>query len=310
MRRILKAMPALPLFIALLAIMVYMSPFYRTAPGLMIFLQRAAPLVVLACGTSFVLIAGGFDLSLGSLITLVVIAGAMITRGDPALMVPAIIAAFAIGLAVGAVNGMVVAYIKVPSIIATLGTLLSVKGVAMAWSGGAPSSTLPENFRYLGRARIHDVPILGSLPISVIVLVLVGAITYWLLHKTNFGSMVFMLGDNPKAARLAGVPTRGVRVACFVMSSLTAVIAGLLLAGYSGVSVDVGGDYALQAIAAAVIGGVALLGGRGTIAGAACGALALYALFTVLNLFGVSEPVRLAVQGLILIAAAAFTARQ
>jgi ribose transport system permease protein len=152
--------------------------------------------------------------------------------------------------------------------------------------------------------------VLGSLPVSAIVLVLVWAMTHWLLHRTNFGSMVFMLGDNPKAALLAGVPTRRVRVACFVISSLTAVIAGLLLGGYSGVSVDVGGDYALQAIAAAVIGGIVLLGGRGTIAGAASGALALYALFTVLNLFGVSEPVRLAVQGLILIAAAAFTARR
>ena len=310
MKRVLKAMPALPLLIVLLAVMVYMSPLYQTGPGLMIFLQRAAPLVVLACGTSFVLIAGGFDLSAGSLITLVVIAGAMVSQGQPALAAPAFAAAVAIGLLVGMVNGAVVAYVRVPSIITTLGTLLSVKGIAMAWSGGAPTSTLPENFRYLGRGRIHGVPVIGSLPISVIVLVVVCLVAYWLLHKTNFGRMVFMLGDNPKAAMLAGVPTRRVRIACFVVSSLTAVVAGLLLGGYSGVSVDVGGDYALQAIAAAVIGGVALLGGRGSIGGAACGALALYSMFTVLNLFGVSEPVRLAVQGLILIVAAALATQR
>jgi ribose transport system permease protein len=310
MTRVLKAMPALPLLIALLCVMIYLSPLYQTGLGLMLFLQRAAPLVVLACGTSFVLIAGGFDLSSGSLITLVVIAGAMITQGDPTLAAIAFVATVAIGLAVGAANGIVVAYVKVPSIITTLGTLLSVKGIAMAWSGGSPSSTLPENFRYLGRGRIQDIPLLGSLPVSVIVLLLVLALTLWLLHGTNFGRMVFMLGDNPKAALFAGIPTRRVRLACFVISSLSAVVAGLLLGGYSGVSVDVGGDYALQAVAAAVIGGVALLGGRGSIAGAATGALALYAMFTVLNLLGVSEPIRLTVQGLILIVAATFSARR
>lgn len=310
MMRVLRSNPALPLLIVILGIMVYLSPLYSTAPGMMGFLQRAAPLVILTCGTSFVLISGGFDLSTGSLITLVVIGCAMITQGDPSTMALAIALVSGIGLLVGLVNGFVVTKLKVPSIIATLGSLLSLKGLAMIWAGGAPSSSLPDNLRFLGRSRIHDVPLLDGLPIAVIVLVVVIALTYWLLHRTNFGRMVFMLGDNPKAAALAGVSTRTVRIGCFVVSALLAVIAGLLLGGYSGVSVDVGAEYPLQAIAAAVIGGVMLMGGRGTIAGAVCGALALYAIFTVLNLLGMPQPVRLAVQGLILIAAAAFTERR
>ncbi|CAN7629471.1 ABC transporter permease [Brucella pseudogrignonensis] len=310
MMRVLRSNPALPLLIVILGIMVYLSPLYSTAPGMMGFLQRAAPLVILTCGTSFVLISGGFDLSTGSLITLVVIGCAMITQGDPSTMALAIALVSGIGLLVGLVNGFVVTKLKVPSIIATLGSLLSLKGLAMIWAGGAPSSSLPDNLRFLGRSRIHDVPLLDGLPIAVIVLVVVIALTYWLLHRTNFGRMVFMLGDNPKAAALAGVSTRTVRIGCFVVSALLAVIAGLLLGGYSGVSVDVGAEYPLQAIAAAVIGGVMLMGGRGNIAGAVCGALALYAIFTVLNLLGMPQPVRLAVQGLILIAAAAFTERQ
>lgn len=310
MRALLKANPALPLLAVLLIVMVSISPLYQTGPGFMSFLQRAAPLVILTCGTTFVLISGGFDLSSGSLITLVVIASAMITRGDPALAWLALAAVVTIGLAVGLFNGLVVARLHVPSIITTLGTLLMVKGLAMVWSGGAPSSSLPDNLREIGRGRISGVPVVGSLPYGVVALVVIVAVTYWLLHRTNFGRMVYMLGDNPKAAALAGVPTHRVRVLCFAVSSLAAVAAGLLLGGYSGVSVDVGSDYALQAVAAAVIGGVVLLGGRGSIMGAASGALALYAIFTVLNLFGVSQPIRLAVQGIILVGAAALTPRR
>jgi ribose transport system permease protein len=296
------------LLLALLGAMVWLSPLYRTSAGLMSFLQRAAPLVILTCGQSFVLIAGGFDLSAGALITLVVIACALIGNGDPALAVTAIAAAYGLGLAVGLANGVIVARLKVPSIIATLGSLLFVKGIAMAWSGGAPSGYLPPNLRQLGRGVLRDVPLTGTLPIAVIVLVVFVGLCYWLLHRTNFGRLILMLGDNPTAAHLAGAPVKRLRAAAFVLSSLAAVTAGILLGGFSGVSVDVGTGYELQAIAAAVIGGVVLLGGRGSIGGACVGALTLYALFTVLNLLGFPEPLRVAVQGLILIGAAALTA--
>ncbi len=206
MMRVLRSNPALPLLIVILGIMVYLSPLYSTAPGMMGFLQRAAPLVILTCGTSFVLISGGFDLSTGSLITLVVIGCAMITQGDPSTMALAIALVSGIGLLVGLVNGFVVTKLKVPSIIATLGSLLSLKGLAMIWAGGAPSSSLPDNLRFLGRSRIHDVPLLDGLPIAVIVLVVVIALTYWLLHRTNFGRMVFMLGIIQKPPPLPVCP--------------------------------------------------------------------------------------------------------
>lgn len=303
-----KVHPALLLLLVLLAVMVIKSPLYQTLPGLMSFLQRAAPLVVLACGASFVLISGGFDLSSGALITLVVIACALITQGDPDLAWHAVVAAYGMGLVVGLVNGLLVTRLHVPSIIATLGALLSIRGIALLWSGGAPSGYLPDNLRYLGRGVLREVPFTGTLPIAVIILAACVALCAWLLHRTNFGRLVLMIGDNAKAAELAGAAVRRVRVGAFVVSSLCAVTAGLMLGGFSGVSVDVGTGYDLQAIAAAVIGGVVLLGGRGSIGGACLGACTLYALFTVLNLLGFSEPLRVAVQGLILISAAALTA--
>jgi ribose transport system permease protein len=300
--------PAIVVLLVLLVVICSISPLYRTPAGLMVLLQRAAPLVILACGQTFVLATGGFDLSVGSLMTLTVIGCALITGGDPALTPIAIAAVGGIGVLVGIVNGAIVSWLKVPSIITTLGMLLSIKGFAMRWSGGAPSGSLPDNLRMFGRFSWRNVPVVQTLPMAVLVLLVCVAIMAWLLHTTNFGRLVLMIGDNPKAAELAGAPVRRIRLFAFVISALSATVAGLLLGGFSGVSVDVGTGLELQAIAAAVIGGVALLGGRASMIGAVAGALALYALFTALNLVGFPEPLRVAVQGLILIAAASLSA--
>ena len=299
----------LVLFVLIVAIAV-LSPLYRTPTGLMTLLQRAAPLVILTCGQTFVLASGGFDLSVGSLMTLTVIACALLTGGDPALTAAVIPAVFVLGVVIGCVNGAVVSWLKVPSIIATLGTLLSVKGIAMLWSGGSPTGSLPDNLRMFGRFAWRSVPVTGSLPLAVLVLAVAVAVMGWLLHGTNFGRLVLMIGDNPKAADLAGVAVRRLRLMAFVISALSAVTAGILLGGFSGVSVDVGTGFELQAISAAVIGGVALLGGVASMVGAVAGALTLYALFTLLNLVGFPEPLRVALQGLILIAAAGLSARR
>jgi ribose transport system permease protein len=302
--------PTILVFVVLLAAICWMSPLYRTPAGLLSLLQRAAPVVILSCGQSFVLIAGGFDLAAGSLITLVVVACALITGGDAGWTWVALLAAYGIGLAVGVVNGVIVAWGKVPSIIATLGTLLSVKGIAMMWSGGAPGGYLPTNLRFFGRYVWRHVPLVERFPVAVAVLVVSVAIMAWLMHGTNFGKLLLMIGDNPRAAELAGTPVRRFRMLTFVISALASVTAGILLGGFSGVSVDVGTGYELQAISAAVIGGVVLLGGQGSMLGAVFGGLTLYALFTLLNLVGFPEPMRVAVQGIILIAAAALSARR
>jgi ribose transport system permease protein len=156
----------------------------------------------------------------------------------------------------------------------------------------------------------HNVPVVGILPVAVIVLVVFVAIAAWLLHGTQFGKLALAIGDNARAAELSGVAVGSVRVAAFVISAISGVTAGILIGGFSGVSVDAGNGMDLQAIAAAVVGGVQLLGGRGSVAGAVAGALTLYALFTLLNFLGLPQPVRVAVQGVILIGAAAVAWRQ
>jgi ribose transport system permease protein len=296
---------AVVVFLLLYVAIGLLQPTYLAPAGLMNFLRRAAPLAILASGQLFVLTSGGFDLSVGSLVTLTVIGGSMLTVNDPSRTWWAIGVLYAIGLLVGLVNGAVVAFLKTPSIIATLGMLLSINGAAMMWSGGSPRGYLPDNFRMFGRFVFHDVPVIGIFPLAIAVLAVVAGLAYWGLHGTVFGRRVLAVGDNPRAAELSGVNVALVRIGVFTISSLSAVTGGIMLGGFGGVSVDVGLGLELQAIAACVVGGVQLMGGRGTLVGAVAGALTLFALFTLLTLLGLPQPLKETAQGLILIAAVA-----
>ena len=237
---ILRLNIAVFVFLAFYLAIGLLQPAYLEPSGVMNFLRRAAPLAILASGQIFVLVSGGFDLSVGSLVTLTVIGGSMLTANDPSKTWWAIAALYGIGLVVGLINGGVVAYLRTPSIIATLGTLLSVNGAAMMWSGGSPRGYLPDNFRMFGRFVFHDVPVIKIFPMAIVVLAVVSGLTYWGLHATVFGRRVFAVGDNARAAQLAGTQIEFVRLGVFVISALSAVTAGIMLGGFGGVSVDVG----------------------------------------------------------------------
>ena len=159
-----------------------------------------------------------------------------------------------------------------------------------------------------GRFVFHDVPVIKIFPVAIIVLAVAAGLAWWGLHATVFGRRVFAVGDNARAAQLAGIRVEFVRLGVFVISALSAVTAGVMLGGFGGVSVDVGRGLELQAIAACVVGGVQLMGGRGTVVGAVAGALTLTALFTLLTLLGWPQPLKETAQGFILIAAVAFGA--
>ena len=196
---------AVIVFVVLYAIVGVLQPSYLEPTGFMNFLRRSAPLAILASGQLFVLAAGGFDLSMSALVTLTVIGGSMLADNNPDNTWWTIGALYGIGLAVGALNGLIVSFLKVPSIIATLGMLLCVDGAAMMWSGGSPRGYLPDNFRAFGRLVLHDVPVIGTFPIAVGVLIVFTLLAWWGLHFTVFGQRIFAVGDNPRAAELAGV---------------------------------------------------------------------------------------------------------
>ena len=232
--------PVIWLLLVLLVMIVILSPNFLQPFGYMNFIRRAAPIAILAAGQVFVLTSGGFDLSQGALVTLTVIGSSILLGQNPDAVGLVIAAMFGAGVLVGVINGIVVSWLKVPSIIATLGMMISLGGIALTWSGGAPRGYLTEEFRFFGRYMFKDVPVVTILPVAVLVMIAVCAALWWIMHRTNYGKLLHAVGDNPRSAQLAGVPVARVRIAAFVLSSVSAVIAGILLGGFAGVSTDVG----------------------------------------------------------------------
>ena len=300
--------PVYYIALVLLVAVGYLNPNFYRPDSFLAFLARAAPLMILTAGQVFVLVSGGFDLSVGSVVTSTVIIGAILANNDPGSTWWVILALLFGGIIVGLINGSITTYLKIPSLIGTLGMLLIVRGVGLLWSGGAPRGYLPNNLRMWGRGGIEDIFGLRQFPYAVILLVVFGAGYWFLLHRTNYGRQLLALGDNPRAARLSGVNVSLVRISAFVICSASAALVGILVAGRGGVSIEAGTGLEMQSIAAAVLGGTMLLGGRGSIPAAMTGALALEVLFTLLNLMGLPKPLRDAVQGLIIISAVAYTA--
>lgn len=305
--RWIKSIP--PVYLVFLVIFLavgYLNPTYSTLPGVFSFLRRVAPLAILAIGEMMVLASGGFDLSIGSIVTLVIIGSSMTLNNDPDRALTSILFMYGIGIVIGLTNGLVVSFLRVPSLIATLGMLLLVKGVALYWCGGAPRGYFTDNWRFLGKGYFENVPLVGQFPASLLILIVVGVIAFYIFHRTNFGKQVLAIGDNVRAAQLSGVKVHRSRILVFLISALCAVTGGILIGGYGGIGTNVGDGMEMQAIAAAVVGGTLLLGGKGSVPDVIFGAFTLEALFAMLNLLGLPKPYRDAVQGLIIIGAVAY----
>lgn len=297
--RALRSMGPIFLVLAVLLVLIAAAnPFFLEPAGFLAFVKRAAPLVILAAGQYFVIVSGEFDLSVGSLVTVQVVVAARLIDGEETATWWVLALLIVIGLLVGLANGVITTGLRVPSFITTLGMMLVLSGAVFLWTGGAPRGALSETFRMFGRKD------LGAVPWSVLILLVMGGAAIMLM-RSDFGKRLMATGDNERAAGLSGVRVNRTRILAFVISGLAAAVAGILLGGFAGVSAQVGQGLEFQAITAVVLGGVALGGGRGSVVAAMAGALTLEALFTLLNLYGISGSLEYAVQGVIIIAAVA-----
>ncbi|MEI6289209.1 MAG: ABC transporter permease [Chloroflexota bacterium] len=303
-----KIPPVFPLFFVIFISLGFLSQSYQTSAGILTFLRRTSPIAILAIGEMMVLASGGFDLSIGSVVTLVVLGSSLLLNNDPTKASSAIMIMLGLGFVIGLVNGVVVSYLKVPSFIATLGMMLLVKGGVLYWVGGAPRGYLTDNWRAYGRNYFENVPLVGRFPIALLILLIIAAISYYIFHRSNFGKQVLAIGDNVRASQLSGVRVRLVRVMTFIISSVFAVIGGIMIGGFGGVNVTIGEGMEMQAIAACVVGGALMLGGKGSVPNVIFGAFTMEAIFNLLNLLGLPKPYKDAVQGIIIIAAVAYVA--
>ncbi len=294
------------LLLALIVIATISNPSFAEPGQLIRFIARVAPIAIAAVGQYFVIVTGEIDLSMGALVTAQVVISGNLIGDDSSRVIPVLLLMVGLGVLVGLINGFVTTVLRVPSLIGTLGMMLALSGLIFYWTGGSAGNNPVDSFRQIGRGGIRDIPVLEILPYSVMILaaVLIAAV---ILVRRPFGKGLVSIGGNPEAARLSGVRVAlGKRVA-FVLSSLSATIAGVLLVGFAGVHPSVGQGYEFFTVTAVVLGGVALTGGRGWVLSAAAGAFALETLFVVLNFLGVPATYRDTVQGVIIIVAVALS---
>lgn len=256
---------------------------------------------ILAVGMTFVILVGGIDLSVGSVIALcAVVSGTAMTSGLPvgSAIVFGIVQSIVIGAIVGFVNGFVTEFWKVPSFIITLGMLYFARGAAQEYTDGQTISDLPPALTRFG------ITTFVGLPAVFIVALLLVAVAWFVLSRTVFGRMVYAIGNNEEAVRLSGHRTSVVKVACFVIGGACVGIAAVIYQARLGVSSPIlGNGYELNAIAAVVIGGASLTGGRGSVIGTLLGACLLGVLTNGLLLMGVSDFQRTMITGGVIILA-------
>ena len=260
---------------------------------------------IIAIGMTFVIITGGIDLSVGAVLALAGAIGTDFTHTDMnmPLIVPFLIA-IAIGALCGAVSGVIISYVGAPPFVVTMGMMQIARGATYLYTGGAPIKDLSEVFMEVGKGDFLQIPI----PVYILAIVLVIAVI--LLHKARFGRCLYAIGGNEEAAYASGINVKLNKTTAYVISGVCSAICGLILAARTGAAAALAGDgYELNAIAAVVIGGTSLSGGKGTIVGTLIGALIIGSISNGLDLMNVSSYVQTVVKGVIIIAAVCLDAR-
>lgn len=260
---------------------------------------------IIAIGMTFVIITGGIDLSVGAVLALAGAIGTDFTHTDMnmPLIVPFLIA-IAIGALCGAISGVIISYVGAPPFVVTMGMMQIARGATYLYTGGAPIKDLSEAFMEVGKGDFLQIPI----PVYILAIVLVIAVI--LLHKARFGRCLYAIGGNEEAAYASGINVKLNKTTAYVISGVCSAICGLILAARTGAAAALAGDgYELNAIAAVVIGGTSLSGGKGTIVGTLIGALIIGSISNGLDLMNVSSYVQTVVKGVIIIAAVCLDAR-
>jgi len=287
-------------FVALAVLVVVMAgvaPQFATIENLTNVLQQNAIIGVIACGMTFAIIIGGFDLSVGSTAALSSVVAALVITATGSIPL-GLFAAIVTGLVVGLVNGGLIAFLRINPFVATLGTMTMIRGIVFVSTNATPIFGVPFGFTALGLGKTMGVPNL------VIVFAVVAAILGFLLHQTRFGHHVYMVGGNARAAAVMGIRTARLRFWSYLIVAVCAAIAGILLVGQTASGQPQAAmGYELTAIAAVIVGGATLGGGKGRMLGTIAGVFLLGVVSNSLNLLGVSPFWQPVATGLILVVA-------
>lgn len=288
--------------LGLVIIMVYftvMKAKFLTLDNMLNMLRQTSINGLLAIGMTFVVLTGGIDLSVGSIVGASGMFAALVARtatGMPWYL--AVLVGLGVGLLLGIINGIIISYLKVPAFIATLGMLSIARGVTFMASDAKPVPGLSQGFLKIGGGS------LGIIPIPIIILIIVLVISYVILYKTRYGRYIFATGGNPVSARVSGINVKAIICSVYMISGILAGLAGVILTSRVTSGLSQGGNgYEVDAIAAAVIGGNSLSGGRGRLWGTIVGFLIMGVMNNGLDMMAVSSYWQLVIKGIIIIGA-------
>lgn len=297
---VLQALGMLPVLIAVSAAFSLISDRFLSVGNLLIVMQQASINLVLACGMTIVILTAGIDLSVGSVLAASAMA-ALIVSLDPTFAYFAIPAALACGLAFGLINGVLIAFIRLPPFIVTLGGLTAIRGIARLMGNDTTvfNSDLP--YAVIGNGSMFGVPILVIIALATVL------VSWFILRRTVLGVHIYAIGGNPNAARLTGIKVNWVLVFVYAVSGLLAGLGGVMASArlYAANGLQLGQAYELDAIAAVILGGTSFVGGIGSIWGTLVGAMIIAVLSNGLILTGVPDVWQYIIKGLIIIGAVA-----
>ena len=269
-------------FILLCLALTLLSDRFLTPSNLLNVLRQATINGIISIGMTYVILTAGIDLSVGSILALsTVVAASLMQSGQPVAV--AVAGGLVLGTALGVINGLITAKARVPPFVVTLGMMTIGRGLALTYTGGRPVTGLPESFRFMGAG------FLGPVPMPIVIFLVVFAISYFVLTRTVTGEAIYALGDNPVAARLAGIRTSWVITLVYALSGFLSALAGLILvARLNSAQPTAGLGFEFDAIAAVVVGGTSFAGGEGSLFGTLLGVLIIQVINNGLNLLNVS----------------------
>ncbi len=305
-RSVVQAIGMLPVLIVLAIAFHYLGEGrFLTAQNLSIVAQQAAINCVLGAGMTFVILTGGIDLSVGSILAASAMA-ALIASLIPGWGLLGVPAALLTGLFFGLINGSLVAFAGLPPFIVTLGSLTAVRGLARLMGSDTTIFNPDLSFAAIGNATIPITPTFG-IPLLAIIAIVVIVVSWFVLRRTVLGVWIYAVGGNPAAARLSGIKVWRILLFVYCVSGLLAGLGGVMSAArlYAANGLQLGQSYELDAIAAVILGGTSFVGGIGSIWGTLIGALIIAVLSNGLTLLGVSDIWQFIVKGLVIIGAVA-----
>lgn len=287
-------------YIALLALLLagaVLTPKLYDVNTIAVVMRQASQLGIVAIGQTMILLVAGLDLSIGGIFIMTSIVVAEVTNGRDEMVLPAIVISLALGVLIGAGNGILVTKRRVPPFVATLGMLVLVKGATQAYTRGVPGGFVPDVLGIVNQSWfVLSIPLALWLGLN--------AFFVFVLRGTAYGRKVYAVGSNTEAARLSGVSVDAVRISVYVLGSCLAVVSGVVLTGYVGyVDRFIGAGLELDSIAAAIVGGTAFVGGRGGLPGTIAGVLIIQLLSTMALLMGLDIEVQFIIKGLVILGA-------